>query len=106
MSEADNPIRIFANLYESEYIAEHIIEDIDEDFSNLEYEDVKAGNYQIWEYPSGNIFKVQADRELNADDNPYSTPYNNKGTAWQPVLIEVGRDTEKVVKAFKNLNNS
>ncbi|HEX8182828.1 MAG TPA: hypothetical protein VF575_04480 [Candidatus Saccharimonadales bacterium] len=58
MIELNTQIKIFANLHGSEYFAEHIIENLEEKLSNLEYQDVKEGNYQVWEYPTGNIYDV------------------------------------------------
>lgn len=72
-------------------------------YEGLEYGDVDEGSYQIWEYPSGKIYKIEPDRELPVNENHYITPYSNKGIVWLPKLIEIGLDVDKVSKAYDTL---
>lgn len=100
----DGKVLIFASKRSAnEYRAEEFIDDINKVFSGLEYGDVAEGECQIWEYPSGKIFEISPDRKVDAGDY-YTTPYTTKGTMWLPKLVEVGKDTEKVQRAYTQLS--
>lgn len=70
-------------------------------YEGLEYGDVYEGNYQIWEYPSGKIFKMEPDRKVEVR-NYYSTPHN---TLWLPKLTLLETDKKKVEGAYIRLSN-
>jgi hypothetical protein len=104
-SEKMNKILIFAYKYKGEFYPEYIVDDLDMLFSDLEYGDVFEGNYQIWEYPSGKINKIESDRKVD-DKNYYSTPYTDKGTIWLPKLSLIRTDKDKVADAYDKLKNT
>ncbi|HYH75178.1 MAG TPA: hypothetical protein VD735_04430 [Candidatus Saccharimonadales bacterium] len=94
---------IFAYLYSDKYVAEEVIDSPEHRLANLEYADVKKNEYQLWEYPSGKIFSIQPDRGLDPNENQYATPYGASGTVWQPRLVEIGIETDKVEQAYRDL---
>ena len=96
---------IFVYHIENAFKPEHIVEDLHNELANLEYGDVADGDYQVWEYPSGKIFQITSDREVD-DDNFYSTPYTSKGTIWEPQLTEIFTDQAKVHEAYRKLSQS
>jgi hypothetical protein len=85
------------------YYAEKIIEDIERFYDGLEYGDVSKGEYQIWEYPSGRIFRIDPDREVD-EKNYYSVRYTTKGTIWLPKLRLVKTDKQRVEEIFSFLS--
>ncbi|HSX00416.1 MAG TPA: hypothetical protein VLH38_05260 [Patescibacteria group bacterium] len=92
---------IFAYLYEGEYVPETIYDSYQEALSDTEYDDIKKGKYQIWEYPSGKIFKIEPDREVNKKDF-WSAPGES---LWMPRLVQVEVDKKKVAEACDRLSN-
>ena len=74
--------------------------DLDSFLWNLEYGDVAEGQFQIWEYPSGDIFRVVSDRVVGQADY-YATPDDN---LWLPELSKVATNKEKVAKAYSGLS--
>lgn len=99
-----NKVLLFAYEYKGEFYAETIIDDLESRLSGLEYGDVYEGEYQIWEYPSGKIFKIVPDRKV--DDKDYcSVPYTTKGTLWLPKLTLLKTNKDKVEEAYKRLSN-
>lgn len=93
-------ILIFAYRYKEDFLPEHIIEDLQSNLADLEYGDVFEGEYQIWEYPSGKIYRITADREVQ-NKNYYSPP---NSPLWMPLLEEIGIDRDRVANAYKLLN--
>lgn len=69
-------------------------------YDSLEYGDVYEGYYQIWEYPSGKIYKIEPDRTV--EDKDYYTPPSIE--LWKPMLTEIGEDKKKVTKAYEKLS--
>lgn len=102
MSEQENTIWIFAYKHEGSYTPEHIT-NLKSDLDNLEYTDVKSGEYQLWQWPSGDIYSITPDREVESGKE-YSVQYDNTGTVWLPVLEKIGTDKEKVDKAYEQLS--
>jgi len=94
----DQQLIFAAKATDERMYGESLIDDLDIQLWNLEYGDVAAHNYQIWEYPSGKIYNIESDRELSHDD--YSTPHEQK---WLPTLVEVDVDRLKVKTAFEKL---
>lgn len=84
------------------YYAEEIVNDLDKFYDGLEYGDVFEGEYQLWEYPSGKIFKLTIDREV-VDKYYYTPPHVD---LWLPKLILLRTDKNKVEEAYKLLSNS
>jgi hypothetical protein len=84
--------------YKAEEIAptEQIIGDL---LSGTEYGDVKEGEIQVWEYPSGKLFAVKPDREV-AEQDYYSIASKD---LWLPVLEEISEDKAKVRAAYTSL---
>ncbi len=76
--------------------------DIDQLLERLEYGDVVEKRYQIWEYPTGKISAIEADRVLDGKDY-YSTPYGAEGLVWSPRLVPLETNTEKVSSAYEHL---
>jgi len=103
MNTSQKRIWIFAYRYNGEYTPEEIVDNPEDQYAGLEYDDVKKGEYQLWEYPSGKIFNIDPDRQLTSGQNQYSTPYSSSGTVWLPKLVETGLDKEKVSKAYRHL---
>ena len=102
----DEKIKIFASKdKEGVYRPEEIISDWEHFHSGFEYGDVKESEYQVWEYPSGKIFDIIPDREVNDEKEYYTTPYTTEGTMWLPKLEEAGIDTKKVTAAYIHLKN-
>lgn len=101
MDDGEVKSQIFAYKSGNGYVAESVDINWEETLSSLEYQDVKDGEYQLWEYPSGKIFSIVPDRELDEDQNQYSTPYTTKGTIWLPILVEADRNKEKVAAAYQ-----
>lgn len=92
---------IFAYLHADEYVPENLYASQDEAMQGLEYADVANNSYQLWHYPSGDIFSVRSDRELDAQN--YQTSHSREGVAWLPILVKIGNDVEKVTKAYQTL---
>lgn len=93
---------LFANQHAGEYQPEGII-NLDH-LDNLEYIDVRNSEYQLWHWPSGDIYKISSDREVKPKDE-YATPYGDKGIIWLPILIKVGSDKEKVADVMRKYSN-
>ena len=93
---------ILAYEYKGKFKPEKLIDKLEYELSGLEYGDVVNDEYQIWEYPSGRVYQVQSDRDVQ-DADFYSTPYNDKGTVWQPNLVHIKTDKEQVEKAYLSL---
>lgn len=74
-----------------------------ENLDNLEYADVRDGQYQLWSWPSGDIYEIAPDREVEPDKE-YSVPYDNNGTVWLPTLKKIGEDKSKVNDALNQLS--
>jgi hypothetical protein len=91
---------IFANLHEGAYHPEHLVEL--KSLDNLEYIDVKNHEYQVWHWPSGDIYNIVPDREVSEGDE-YSTPYTTKGEIWLPILEKVNTNKAQVKEAINNL---
>lgn len=85
------------------YRPEEIIGDLNDYLSGVEYGDAKEGEIQLWEYPSGKIFIVQPDRNIEGTDY-YATPYRNGEMVWRPELILAKENKEMVIEAFEKLN--
>lgn len=100
----DNITWIFAYEHEGEYYPERLV-NIDKDLDNLEYADVKDNSYQLWQWPSGDIFAIVPDREVESGKE-YSVPYDDSGTVWLPTLEKIASDKEKVDKALEKFNQS
>lgn len=65
----------------------------------LEYSDVLNGEFQIWEYPSGNIYDVRPDREIT--DNNYSVAGSDK---WLTVLRYNSMNPELVHEGYSAIS--
>ncbi len=89
---------IAAYLYHGAYRHEQIIFDINEYFSNMEYFDVINDEYQLWKYPSGEIYRLQPDQEVFEKDK-YSLP----SAGWTVIKIKIGQDKEKVQAAYDQI---
>lgn len=85
-----------------EYIPYEYNSSLGELTDGYEYEDVEKGKYQVWEYPSGKIFQVKPDRDVD-DKQLYSTPHSAKGIVWLPKLEELEENKQKVNDAVKDL---
>ncbi len=85
------------------YVASQIIENLDEWTGNYEYGDVREDEYQVWEYPSGKIYSVVSDREVDKKQY-YATPFSTHGTVWLPQLKLLGVDVDKVRSAYQKLH--
>jgi len=86
----------------NEYTAYELHDSIKAITNNYEYGDVYEGKYQIWEHPSGTIFKIVTDRKV-ADNDYYSDP--DKGL-WLPKIVKTGIDSQKVTEAYERLISS
>lgn len=81
------------------YLASEIFTELNNKLWDLEYGDVIAGQYQIWEYPSGKVFDIESDRNnLRSDD--YSTPDPEH---WLPRLKLVAVDKGLVNSSYEHL---
>lgn len=89
---------IQADLYNGEYDPTEISESLEKLTSNFEYGDVAEDNYQIWVFPSGEIYKVIADTTVS--DKAY---YSIAGSGWNPKLIQIGTNKALVNQAYKTL---
>ena len=75
---------------------------------SYEYGDVAEGNFQVWEYLSGDIYQIEVDRTLN-EAQYYTTSWTTDGVKWKPVLRNISNDQDKVKQAYAYLskqNNS
>jgi hypothetical protein len=70
---------------------------------NLEYADVRDGEYQLWHWPSGDTYKIIPDREVEPQ-NEYSLPYGKKEVIWLPILEKIGNNKLKVNEAMSRLD--
>lgn len=84
------------------YQPHELVANLEDFYANLEYGDVKEGEFQLWEHPTGKIFQIEADRDVEKK-NYYATPYGANGTIWLPKLVEVSVDEDKVSKALSSL---
>src|SRR4051812_34000136 len=80
------------------YVATSILDNSDP-YSNLEYGDVREQEYQVWVYPSGAIYTMEADREVSQHDY-YSTPYASSGVKWLPKLTIISKDEQIVSESY------
>lgn len=90
---------------DNSYNATEIVQlDAERSFWNLEYGDVVKGNYQIWEYPSGKIYTVTTDRELEGKEyeDYYGMPNSD---IWLPVLTYKKTDQPLVSAEYHRLKN-
>src|SRR5262249_39684189 len=87
---------------DNQYEPEEIITNLKEFYSGLEYGDVAEGEYQVWEFPSGTIYDVVPDREVDKQ-HYYTVPYTSSGTVWLPQLKKVGTDSNRVATAYHDL---
>ncbi|MGH7196944.1 MAG: hypothetical protein ACREGJ_04260 [Candidatus Saccharimonadales bacterium] len=78
--------------------------DLEQIIDGYEYGDVAEGNYQIWEYPSGKIFRVEPDREVGEKDY-YTVPHTTKGIMWLPRLVEIDENRQMVESEYKRLTS-
>ena len=69
-------------------------------YESFEYGDVFEGAYQLWEYPTGKIFKIEPDRKVT-DKDYYSSPHS---TLWLPKLTLLTTDKMKVTEAYEKLS--
>ena len=94
-------VLIFAYQYKDKHVPEYIIDDLEESLQVIEYYQVEDGdNYQIWEYPSGKIYKIEPDRKVE-DKDAASPP----GKLWMPKLTLLETDKGKVKKAYEDFMN-
>jgi hypothetical protein len=93
---------IFAYLYDGEYCPEGIV-NLDS-LDNLEYIDVKNNEYQLWHWPSGDIYSVDPDREVESKDE-YATPYGSKGIIWLPKFTKIATDKEKIDTSLQKFSS-
>lgn len=103
MSDGQTTQYIFAYKHDGQYFAENLVGSLEDELANLEYEDVRSGQYQVWEYPSGKIYDIAPDRILDEGDNEYSLPNGASGVVWRPLLNEVATDTDKIEAAYSKL---
>lgn len=96
MAERENMKQIFANKYRDSYVAEHIT-NLESDLDNLEYADVKSCEYQLQQWPSGDIYSITLDREVEPGGE-HSVFYDNSGIVWLLTLEKVGTDKEKQIR--------
>lgn len=93
---------IFAGKHSNDQFGpETLVEDLNSFYGGLEYGDVFEGECQIWEYPSGKIYQIEADRQVTDKKLYYSPPADNR---WSPVLREIGTDKDKVELAYRQLS--
>lgn len=90
---------IFAYKFKGKFHPERLIDDWENHLTSIEYGDVVEGQYQIWEYPSGKIYILKADRRLDIKDY-YSVPTSG---LWKPVLETIKEDKESVDAAYMRL---
>lgn len=102
MSDNEDKKLIFATEYNGEWHPEHLIENLEDSLDGLEYTDVKNGEYQVWEWPSGDIYALVADREVDPGKE-YSTQYGNDGENWKVVIKKIETDKKKVNEAISTL---
>lgn len=94
---------IFASLYEGQFYPNDIR--VLEDLDNLEYVDVKEGEYQLWDPVTGDIYQIGIDREIN-QGKKFSVQYDNHGVVWRPVILKIDNNKVKVNEAYNLLKNS
>jgi hypothetical protein len=90
---------ILAEEYDGQFRPTELNDDLDNILNNLEYGDVYEGNYQLWEFPSGAMSRIEPDRKVS-DKYYYSTPSKD---IWLPILIELAPDKRKVNEAYRQL---
>ena len=101
MSKETDQKWVFATLYQGEYYPERVI-DLNE-LDDLEYRDVEQEEYQVWGWPSGDIYLIVSDRQLK-DEDAYSVTHDKKGVVWIPVLKKVSNNRQKVENAIDQLS--
>ena len=88
---------------DGQYYGSEILESDPQDFlAEFEYGDVVNNMFQIWEYPSGVIYQLKPDRKVD-DKHYFSTPYSSRGTIWEPLMIQIAIEKDKVDKAFNTI---
>lgn len=96
----DESALIFATKRVNEdFVPDEIIKDFSI-LDTVEYADTPE--CQIWEYPSGKIFNIVPDREVEEKDL-YSVPSQDK---WLPTLAYDHMDVDKVSRAFMHLRKA
>jgi hypothetical protein len=89
------PIYISAYLYKGEYVPEMIVENLEGHYDGFEYVDVKNDKYQLWEYPSGIIYRLQPDREM-PDNNVWSLP----SAGWKVTKTKISVNKDKINSTY------
>jgi hypothetical protein len=87
--------------HDGSYVATELAEVLDELLQSYEYGDVFEEEYQIWEHPSGKVYKVVPDRSVDKK-HYYSSPAKD---IWLPRLEEVRTDVEMVKRAYDRLKD-
>jgi hypothetical protein len=93
---------IFACRHGNRFVAEHLVDAVEDVLWNLEYGDVARGDYQLWQYPSGKVYEIAADRTVVRLDEQYSTPRDD---LWLPKLREIKEDRAQVTEAYRRMES-
>lgn len=95
-------IYIFGFLQEGKFVPESLFGNLEESTKTLKYWAVQQVNYGIWEYPSGKVYSIKADRKLDVRDSS-SIPSEN---SWLPIYEIIKTDPEIVSKLFKEIKEN
>ena len=91
---------IFADkIGQQSYSGSEVSDSKDELLKGIEYADVAGGMFQLWEYPSGEIYDIIPDRYTLGEDD-YTTPSHD---TWLPRLVFSCVDKELVASEYNRL---
>ena len=87
---------VFAYLYKNQYYAEQIVDS--NQIEGLEYEDANSHQYQLWHWPSGDIYDIKTS-DSGATNRSFKLPkYTDRND--QPWAVLNTSDKNKVSAAI------
>ena len=88
---------IFGFVKDGRFIPESLFLSLEDSVSSLKYWALNEEQYQVWEYPSGKIFELAANKQLDdKDDSSFPSP-----ETWQPVFKPVEEDKSRVIELYE-----
>lgn len=90
---------IFGYIKDGEFVPESFFGSLPESTETLKYWASQEENYQVWEYPSGKIYSIKADKNL---DEKYASLMPGENS-WLPVFDLIKTDQEMVSNLYNEI---
>lgn len=90
-------VYIFGFSQGNKFVPESLFGSLQESTETLEYCDLQQENYEVWEYPSGKIYSIQADRDLGEQSKPLMPGEDS----WLPIFKIKETDIELVSRLYE-----